>query len=277
MSVGSSGSRSHVGLYVRMGVATICLGSVYALLTGAAYAMGVPLPIVLGASVVVIFVQYVHGVRTALSSVDAEPLDRDGDFQGIYSEVDALAEDIGAAPPTLYVANLPGPNAFAVGRRGKGNIVISPALLSICSDDELLAVIAHELAHLRNRDSILMVLGQSIADAVSLVVELIIAFTHNRQVKRGGLAHGLATITSRLPLVFVFAISRYREYAADADAARAMGSGEPLQRALKRIHGIDHAQSPVSTLCIIGADTSNLFATHPSVSNRIEQLDGVEL
>jgi heat shock protein HtpX len=283
----------HRGLQFRMFVAGGMLFVFYLLLALFLLANGFPLALVLVGTVLFAGVQYKFGKWAALRSVGAEDLPED-QYQQLHWTVGDLSEEMGIEKPRLMIADMGVPNAFAVGRKGAGVVVLSTELMEMLDREELDGVVAHELAHIRNRDVVLMVMGQSIASMVGIAAWMLAT----RQ--RGGFFVGLiaSQIAQMLVLVFVFAISRYREYVADEDAATAIGSGEPLARALEKIdrghassasiggRGRSRDREPgrgsafdaedrVGALCIFNEERGLLqraFATHPPTEKRIERL-----
>jgi heat shock protein HtpX len=248
----------------------------------AAVVMGVfgwPLWLVLLGSVAFVGVQYKIGKWAALRSVGAEPLPEDR-FGEIHRRVEWLADDMGIDKPRLMIARMGVPNAFAVGRKGAGTVVVSEELLRRLDADEVEGVLAHELAHIRNRDVVMMVLGQGVASIVAIVAQWAVLLTGDNDIADFFVAIVVGQITQMLVMLLVFAISRYREYVADSDAADAIGSGDPLARALEKIsRGTERASESaideqVNALCIFGDGSgfARLFATHPPVEKRIEQL-----
>ena len=141
-------------------------------------------------------------------------------------------------------------------------------------------MIAHEIAHIRNRDVVTMVVGQSIAMLVGYVAYFAVLMGGERNIGSYLLAIIASSIANTLVMVFVMAISRYREYVADDDARRAIGSGDPLARALEKISRGAEGREPkiedsVNALCILNADRSLLqrvLSTHPPTEKRIERL-----
>jgi len=240
-------------------------------------------PIVLVGSLLFVGFQYKLGKWLALRSVGAEDMSEDR-FPEIHRSVERLCDDMGIEEkPRLMVADMGVPNAFAVGRKGAGVVVVSTELMRLLDRDELEGVIAHELAHIRNRDVVIMVLGQSIASLVGLAVQFGVLFTSDRGIGNFILAYVAGIVAQMVVMIFVLAISRYREYVADADAAEVIGRGDPLARALEKISSqgenadVD-LDSGVNALCIFGADRSLLervFATHPPTEKRIERLQAV--
>ena len=260
-------------LYLRMAFVSALLASIYIAVGAFAYYMGVPVWVIASVTLSLLVAQYTLGVRNTLSRSQADELDRDT-FGRLYAMSDHLAEDMGVSPPTLYAAPMPGPSAFAIGRPGSGHIVASPELLNQLPEDEVRAIFAHEMAHLRNRDAIVMVFANSAAELVGLAADFVIQFTHGGRVRRGGVAATAHRISTAVAWIFVFALSRHREYIADRDAAEALGSGKPMADALARLHGlapVEREHSPVEALCVLGSSGS-LFDTHPPVEKRIARL-----
>jgi heat shock protein HtpX len=281
----------HNGLKLRMMLAMSILFGFYAALAGAIFwtfgtGTGVLIAVLAG-SVLFVGFQYKFGKWMALRSVGAEdmPEGRDGryNYGEIHRSTEKLCSEMDIEKPRLMVADMGVPNAFAVGRKGAGVVVVSTELMRLLDRDELEGVVAHELAHIRNRDVVVMVLGQSIASLVGLAVQFGVLFTSDRGIGNFILAYVAGIVAQMVVMIFVLAISRYREYVADADAAEVIGRGDPLARALEKISSqgenadVD-LDSGVNALCIFGADRSLLervFATHPPTEKRIERLRAV--
>jgi heat shock protein HtpX len=235
-------------------------------------------PLVIVGSIAFVGVQYKLGKWMALRSVGAEDLP-ENEYPELHRRVESLSRDMGIDKPRLMIAEMGIPNAFAVGRKGAGTVVVSKDLLRTLQPDEVEGVLAHELAHIRNRDVVMMVLGQGVASIVAIVAQWVVLLSGDNDIADLFLAIVVGQITQMLVMMFVFAISRYREYIADADAAREVGSGEPLARALEKIsRGAERRDSElddqVNALCIFGdgSGLARLFATHPPVEKRIERL-----
>jgi heat shock protein HtpX len=265
-----------------MAVVGSILFAFYAFLAMVAYAMGFGLGLIAVGSVLFVGFQYVVGKKVALWSVGAEDMPEDR-YPEVHASVERLAGEMDLEKPRLMVAEMGVPNAFAVGRRGAGVVVVSTELTQLLSHDELEAVLAHELAHIDNRDVVTMVLGQSIASMLGLAVQFAILFTNDRGVGNFILAYFAGIVVQMVAMVFVLAISRYREYVADEDAARHVG-GDAMARALEKISSVGQradagVSDNVSALCIFGGERSALervFATHPPIEKRIEAVRGVD-
>jgi heat shock protein HtpX len=272
----------HPGLKARMAVVGSILFGFYMLLAIVALSYGAPLVLVLLGTVLFAGFQYKFGKWAALRSVGAEDMPRDR-FPDVHDAVDRLCEEMDLEKPDLKVAEMGVPNAFAVGRRGAGVVVVSTELMHLLGHEELEAVLAHELAHIDNRDVVTMVMGQAVASLLGFAAYFVVAFS-----REGGLGNILvgylaSIVVQSVAMIFVLAISRYREYVADDDAARHVG-GDAMASALEQIssagqRGRAEVDDNVSALCIFGGERSALervFATHPPIEKRIEAVRGVE-
>ncbi|KDE57499.1 protease [Halostagnicola sp. A56] len=270
------------GLKVRMAVVGTIL---FALYLGAGTALsamlGLPLvPVLLVGIIVVPAIQYKLGKWMALRG--AEEMPEDGQYQQVHRMTESLSRDMGIDKPKLMVMDMGVPNAFAVGRKGAGVVCVSTELMHLLDRDELEGVIAHELAHIKNRDVITMVVGQSIGMLVGYVAYFAVLMGGERNMGTWILAMVASSLANMLVMIFVMAISRYREYVADEDARQAIGSGDPLARALEKIsNGAQGRESELddsmSALCILNADRSimqKIFSTHPPTEKRIQKLRG---
>ncbi|ELZ25533.1 M48 family metallopeptidase [Natrinema limicola] len=268
------------GLKVRMAIVGSILFAFYMLVGAFGLAMfGLSMwPLVLLGLLVLPAIQYKIGTWSATRR--AEPMPEDGQYQDIHRMTESLSQDMGIDKPKLMVMEMGVPNAFATGRKGKGYVVVSTELIRLLQRDELEGVIAHELAHIKNRDVLTMVLGQSVGMMVGWVAYMVYMMGDDRNIGSIFVGMLISNLAQMLVMVFVLAISRYREYVADDDARQYIGSGDPLARALEKISkGSQGRESQlddsVSALCIFNADRSLLqkvFATHPPTEKRIEKL-----
>jgi heat shock protein HtpX len=295
----------HVGLKLRMLVVGSILTAFYLLVAGVGFLMTGSWPLVVVLTLGFVAFQYKIGKWVALKSVGAEDMPEDGQYAQVHRTVEQLSRDMKLEKPRLMVAEMGVPNAFAVGRKGAGTVVVSRELMQLLERDELEGVLAHELAHVRNRDVVMMVLGQSIAAMLGIAAQFAVLFAGDNDLGDFFLAMIVGNLVQLVGMVFVFAISRYREYVADSDAKEAIGSGDPLARALEKIQqGNQQAQAgasaahagggrgrrgarggrrrqqsnvdqKVSALCIFDGSENlmaKLFSTHPPVEKRIERL-----
>ncbi len=280
-----------------MAVVGSILAGFYMIVVAAAWAMygsGV-VPLAILGSVLLVGVQYKVGKWAALRSVGAEELS-ESRYPEIHRAVEKHSEEMGITKPELKIARMGVPNAFAVGRKGAGIVVVSEELIQLLDSDELEGVLAHELAHIANRDVVTMQLGQGIASIVGIAAQFAVLFTGDNDIADFFLAIVVGNVVQFIVMIFVLAISRYREYVADADAKQAIGDGDPLARALEKIQrGNQRGAEPsrggrrgrggrqqdggvdqqVSALCISSPDTGflqKIVSTHPPMEKRIERL-----
>ncbi|MFB6254858.1 MAG: M48 family metallopeptidase [Halobacteriaceae archaeon] len=272
----------HIGLKVRMAIVGSILFLFYgvaAVVAMAVFGTGIWPLLIIGTIVLMVF-QYKVGKWAALRSVGAEDLSKEK-YPEIHQRVESLSNDMGIKKPTLKIARMGVPNAFAVGRKGNGTVVVSRELLDMLSKDEVEGVLAHELAHIQNRDVVMMVLGQGIASIVAIVAQYVVLLTGDNDIADFFLAIVVGQIVQMIVMVFVLAISRYREYVADSDAKEYIGTGEPLASALEKIQrGNQRSQNSeidenVNALCIFGQERGiigKLLSSHPPTEKRIERL-----
>lgn len=207
----------------------------------------------------------------------------------LYAMVARLARRANMPVPRVYLLPEAAPNAFATGRDPEhGAVAVTEGLLRGLPPEEVEAVVAHELGHIKNRDTLIGAVAASIAGAVAMLANLAqwaLIFGGGRSDDREGpdgfamlLTILLAPITATL---IQLAVSRSREYAADAWAARLIGSGVPLANALRRIErGLDvrpMAATPETAHVFIANPLSArgiaaLFSTHPTTEARVARL-----
>jgi len=274
----------HNGLKLRMMLAGSILFGFYAAIAAFAFwtfgtGTGVLAVVLLGSLAFVGF-QYKFGKWMALRSVGAEDIPQGRRYDAIDRSVEQLARDMDIEKPRLMVADMGVPNAFAVGRKGAGVVVVSEEIIDLLDHDELEGVLAHELAHIKNRDVVIMVLGQSIASLVGIVVQWAYILGGNRNIGTYIAGMVLGTIAQMIVMVFVMAISRYREYVADEDAATYTNNPDAMARALEKIssgaQGKEmRGEETVNALCIFGGSggfLKRVLSTHPPTEKRISRL-----
>jgi len=205
-----------------------------------------------------------------------------------YAMIKRLAADAELPMPRVYVMDNPQPNAFATGRNPQhAAVAATTGLLNSLSPDEIAAVMAHELGHVRNRDTLIMTITATVAGAISMLANFAWFMGGNRNANNGAGVLGMlvAVIVAPLAALLVqMAISRTREYSADRAGAEITGEPRVLASALarisnaaQRIPNVDAERNPaMAHLFIInplsGQRMDNLFSTHPSTENRIAAL-----
>ena len=208
-----------------------------------------------------------------------------------YRIVADLAQNAGLPMPKVYVIRNAQPNAFATGRNPQNAAVAaSTGLLEALSDEEVAAVMAHELAHVQNRDTLTMTITATLAGAISMLGNFAFFFGGNRDNNNplGFIGVLVAMIVAPLAAMLVqMTISRTREYAADRRGAEICGNPLWLASALRKIAGRagrivneDAERNPATAHMFIinplsGQRMDNLFSTHPATENRIAALEAM--
>ncbi|HMF25279.1 MAG TPA: zinc metalloprotease HtpX [Pseudolabrys sp.] len=237
------------------------------------------------------FFAYWNADRLVLRMQGAQEVDEHTAPELVHM-VAELAGRAGLPMPRVYIMDNPQPNAFATGRNPQNAAVAATTgLLNMLSHDEVAGVISHELAHIKNRDTLLMTVTATIAGAISMLAQFGMFFGggHRNSNSNSGMgAIGTLVIVVLAPLaamIVQMTISRTREYAADNMGARISGNPAGLASALAKIDAAAHEienvpaeQNPATAhLYIInplsGARMDNLFATHPATENRIAALE----
>ncbi len=210
---------------------------------------------------------------------------------GVYEMVKTLADNALLPMPKIYVIPKDTPNAFATGRNPEHAVVaVTQGLLNIMEHDEVKGVLAHELAHVKNRDILIGSIAATMAGAIMVLANMarFSALFGGRggDGDRGGGAIGLIAMSIMAPfaaMIIQMAISRSREYLADATGARFAGSPEGLARALEKLgqysKQIPMNASPSTAHMFIvnplsGRSVMSLFSTHPPLEERIARLRG---
>jgi heat shock protein HtpX len=209
-----------------------------------------------------------------------------------YGIVRELAQRAGLPMPRVYVMDNPQPNAFATGRDPQhAAVAATTGLLKALSREEIAGVMAHELAHVQNRDTLTMTITATIAGAISMLANFAFFFGGNRDNNNplGFVGVLVAAIVAPLAAMLVqMAVSRTREYAADRRGAEISGQPSALASALAkisrsahRVENVDAERNPATAPLFIvnplsGARMDNLFSTHPNTENRIAALRAME-
>ncbi len=223
----------------------------------------------------------------------------EAEVPSLHRLVASLAADAGIPKPRVAVMDRAMPNAFATGRSPeKGVVAVTSGLLSILSRDELAAVVAHELAHIKNRDTLISSIAATIAGAISMVANiaqwsLFFGFGGDDDDNPLGLIGLLLAIfvAPIAALIIQMAISRSREFEADAAGAKIHGNPESLAQALIKLenwsrnpqgqaiakHELQAAAAHQYIINPLHGGLSGLFRTHPSTEERVERLRSMKL
>ena len=196
--------------------------------------------------------------------------------------VHGLADRAGLPHPRVYVIDSPHPNAFATGRDPHhAAVAATTGLFAMLTRDEIAAVMAHELGHIRNRDTLVMTMTATIAGAISMLANFGLFFGRDRQGLLGGLAAVL--LAPFAAMIVQLAISRHREYGADKAGAAICGKPMALASALAKLsNAAALVPNPVAArvpaaaqLYIVPTARDGLFSTHPATANRIAALQAM--
>ncbi|HLV24744.1 MAG TPA: zinc metalloprotease HtpX [Gemmatimonadales bacterium] len=210
------------------------------------------------------------------------------DAPQLYEMVDRLRQRAGLPMPTVAIAPQAQPNAFATGRSPEHAVVcVTEGIMKLVSREELEGVIAHELAHIKNRDMLLQTVAATIAGAISALANFAFFFG-GRDGDRNPLA-GLAIllVAPIAASVIQFAISRQREFKADAVGAEISGNPRALASALQRLEmgarqipmDVNPSVAPLAQVnplqSLRGGGLSKLFSTHPPTVERVQRLQAL--
>jgi heat shock protein HtpX len=233
------------------------------------------------------FFSYFYSDKLALSMYRAQPATRE-QLPRVYSVVEQMTQRIGLPMPKIYVIPSDSPNAFATGRNPKhASVAVTQGILNLLDDDELAGVLAHELGHVRNRDILTSSIAATLAGAITILARFGMFFGGGRDRDRGGGGIGALFMLILAPIAAMLiqmAISRSREYEADATGAHMTGNPYALASALQKLDTYSKrlplgATASTAHLFIVaplisGASFANLFSTHPPIAKRIERLVG---
>jgi len=261
------------------------------LLIGRAFGGQNGMMIALAIAVVTNFIAYFFSDKIALATYRAQPVTRE-QLPRVYQVVERLTQKIGLPMPRIYVIPSDSPNAFATGRNPKhAAVAVTQGILNLLTDEELEGVLAHELGHVGNRDILTSSIAATLAGAITMLASMgrwamIFGGVGGRddRDRGGGLAALFMLIVAPLAATLIqLAVSRSREYQADATGAHYTGNPFALASALKKLDAysrrVPMVASPSSAHLFIvqpllGVTFSNLFSTHPPIAKRIERLTG---
>jgi len=242
-------------------------------------------------AVIMNFTSYFFSDKIALAAYRAKPVSRE-QLPRAYAIVEGLTQKIGIPMPKMYVIPTDSPNAFATGRNPQhASVAMTEGILNLLTDEELEGVLAHELGHVRNRDILISSVAATLAGAITMIARLgwwasLFGGGGSRDDRNrgGGLVALLMLILAPIAATLIqLAVSRSREYEADASGARYTGNPMALASALRKLDAFSKRlpmQATPSTAHLfivaplLGVDFSSLFSTHPPIAKRIERLTG---
>jgi heat shock protein HtpX len=237
------------------------------------------------------FVSYFFSDKIALAVYRAQPVTRE-QLPRAYEIVERLTQKIGIPMPKIYVIPTESPNAFATGRNpSHASVAVTHGILGLLNDEEMEGVLAHELGHVRNRDILISSVAATVAGAITMLASMgrwamiFGGIGGDRDERRGGgLGALLMLIVAPIAASLIqLAVSRSREYQADATGAHFTGNPYALASALQKLDTYSRrvpmqASPSTAHLFIIqpllGISFGNLFSTHPPIAKRIERLTG---
>ena len=275
----------------------VLLAALTALFVGVGYMIGGPsgmvIAFVLAAGMNL--VSYWNADRIVLSMYGAQVVDGthpDAMVRTFVADVTALADEAGLPRPKVALMQSDQPNAFATGRDpDHATVCATTGLLGLLERDEIRGVMAHELAHVKNRDTLTMTVTATIAGAISALANFAMFFGGGNDRDRpvgmiGSIA--LMILAPMAAALVQMAISRHREYAADAEGAAICGDPQALASALEKIERYarggyknqDAERNPATAHMFIinplaGRGGDHLFSTHPATKNRVAALLGL--
>jgi heat shock protein HtpX len=275
-------SRSNFAAALRT---TILLATLTGILVVIGYLIGGPqtaLLFLIGAAIFN-FLSFWFSDKIALKMSGAKPISEE-EAPRLYQMVRELTTRAGLPMPALYMIPQDQPNAFATGRGPKKSAVaVTRGITRLLSEDELRGVIAHELAHIRNRDILIQSVAATIGGAITYLAYMLMWFGGDEDSGPLGLIGALAMIILA-PIaasLVQLAISRQREYSADATGAEICGNPESLASALLRLEEgakaipmqVNQAAEPLYIVKPIrGGGIAGLFSTHPPIEERVRRL-----
>lgn len=272
----------------------LLLGSLTALLLLFGYLFGGTqgLTIALGFSLLLNFLTYWYSDKFVLLMYRAQPISKT-QAPDLHKMIESITKSANLPKPKIYLIPSENPNAFATGRNPKhAAVAVTQGILKLLSKEELKGVLAHELAHVKNRDILISTIAATIAGVISYLAYMArfaAIFGGNRNRDSGQIFEllALSILSPLIAMMLQLAISRSREYLADELGSKLIKNSEPLATALlkleeaSQIHPLRFGSQTTSHLFIVnpfsGRALMNLFSTHPPIAERVRRLRSLKL
>ncbi len=276
------------GLTARMTLSFIILGILYVVFLSILHYLGVgyiPLAFIAGA---MIMAQWYFSDKIVLWTSGAKIVSKE-EYPQLHNIVENLVNKNGIPKPKVAVVNSGVPNAFATGKSPRSSLIaVTTGILDLLDDEELEAVIGHELTHVRNRDVLVLTLASVFSTLAWYLAQFSFFGGYQSRNRDSGNATVIvilvAIVTWVVSFLIIRAISRYREYSADRGGAIMTGRPDKLADALMKISGKMN-KIPANELqkvqklnaffiipALSGSSIANLFSTHPPVEKRVQKL-----
>jgi heat shock protein HtpX len=284
--------KSDRGLEARMLLTMFLLGVLYLGFLAVLLTMGVSQMVIILFMGAFMFLQYFYSDRLILSSMGAKTV-TESEEPRLHQIVSRLCANVDLPMPKIAIVKTSMPNAFATGRNQKNAVVaVTTGIMERLDNNELEAVLAHELTHVKNRDMMVMTIATFLSSMAQILVQWLPLFgggSRDRDSSSNFIVVFLVSLVVWIvSFILIRTLSRYREFAADRGSAIMTGQPSHLVSALKKISGfrvptedLRKVEGPVSALfitpAISGSSLMRLFSTHPTLEARIAALEKIEI
>lgn len=276
------------GLTMRMILTSLLLLIVYLIFLGVLAALGFPFESLLLVAALMAFLQYYFSDKLVLWSTKTRIVEED-EYPELHRMVESLAARAGLPKPKVGIMVSPVPNAFATGRSPKNAVVaVTDSIMRTLNREELEAVLAHEISHVKNRDMLTLTMASFISMLAFLIMRnwIFISLFNNRDNNMGALilVYVVSIVVWLVSTLLTRALSRYREFAADRGSAVLTGNPRALISALTKISGrmdyipaekkqeVEGANAFFIIPALSGNTLMELFSTHPPLEKRVAAL-----